>query len=148
MRTLVAIALALAAFQAHALNIGDEVPVLQMKDAKDVEHTLGDEVRRIYYSGDRDSGGAMKEAAPTQAQLDAQHAVAIANIADAPGFVKYLIRKSMNDRAYTTWLDASGATKPLFPVRPGQVTIIELQARKITAIRYAPDVAAIRNELK
>lgn len=147
-RQLLALALLALSGAVQAAGVGDTLPELALKDAADVVHTLDDAVHRIYYSGDRDSGGLLKETAPAQAQLDAQHAVAIANVSDAPGFVKFMIRKSLKGRAYVTWMDESGVTKPLFPVRPGQVTIIDLQRRKITAVRYAGSVEALRNELK
>ena len=139
---------ALVAVSAHAASVGDEVPALEMKDAADAPHVLDDSIRRIYFAGDRDSGGVMKDASPTQAQLDAQHAVAIANIAEAPGFVKYLIRRSLKERPYSTWVDAAGMTKNLFPARAGQVTVIDLEQRKIRAIRYAANADAVKQELK
>ena len=136
-----------AGFLLLAATVGDELPALELKDASDAPHVLDASIRRIYFTGDRGSGGVMKDAAPVQAQLDAQHAIVIADISEAPGFVKFMIRSSLKDRGYLSWVDAGGVTKSLFPVRTGQVTVLDLEQRRIRAIRYAADVAAVKQEL-
>lgn len=141
-----ALAAALAA-PAFAAGLGDTVKPLALKDQTGTERTLDDSVRRIYANSSRAGDKLMKDAAPTQARLDAQHAVAVAEISKAPGFVKYLIRKSLKDRAYATWIDDSGTTRSLLPYRDDQVSVIELDKGTITAIRYVGSVEALQREL-
>lgn len=139
----------LASGVAGAAAVGDTLPPLQLKDAHGKDVTLGDSVRRIYASAGREGDRWLKEALAQggQAALDAQRAVVIADISGAPGFVKGMIRSSLKDRAYATWLDQAGSTKSLLPYRDDRIAVVELDQRRITAIRYVADAAALRREL-
>lgn len=139
----------LASGVAGAAAVGDTLPPLQLKDAHGKDVTLSDSVRRIYASAGREGDRWLKEALKErgQATLDAQRAVVIADISAAPGFVKGMIRSSLKDRGYATWLDQAGSTRSLLPYREDRIAIVELDARRITAIRYAADVASLRREL-
>lgn len=125
------------------------LPPLSFKDSKGQSQTLNPELRRLYLSADRQGGGLIKDAMKglDQSTLDAQNAVAIADISDAPGFVRRLIRGSLEDRSYRTWMDESGSSRPVLPYRDKRVTVVELEALKITAIRHLADVDALRAEL-
>jgi hypothetical protein len=140
---------ALFAGPANAAGLGDELPALALKDASGNTHTLGDGVRRIYANADRKGDALMKEAmsALEQKTLNAQGAVVIADISEAPFFVKSIIRSSLKERSYATWLDVSGSTKPLLSYRPDHVTVLELRQRRITAIRHVGEVEDLKREL-
>lgn len=146
-RAIVALMLLAFAAAAHGAGVGDVLPALEMKDAADQARVLDGAVRRIYFTPDRAAGEIVKAVMPKQAQLDGQGAVVIANIAEAPGFVKALIRRSLKQRPYATWLDVAGVTQPLLPARAGQVTVVELDQRRITAVRYATSAAGLQQEL-
>ena len=147
--TLLAGCLGLVA-SAQASELGNSLPPLNFKDSKGQSQTLNPELRRLYLSADRQGGGLIKEAMEGlgQATLDAQQAVAIADISDAPGFVRRLIRGSLEDRSYRTWMDESGHSRPHLPYREKRVTVVDLERMKITAIRHLGDVEALRAELQ
>ena len=148
-KSLAAWLLIAAAAAGAASGPGDVLPALTLKDQADRTHTLDAAIRRVYANSDRKGDALMKEAMAGrgQAQLDAQQAVVIAEISAAPFFVKSIIRSSLKDRGYTTWLDTKGDTQALLPYRANQVTVIELEQRRITAIRHIGDAAALRREL-
>lgn len=147
-----ALSLALSLFTAtawSAAKVGDELPAFTLKDQAGVLHTLDDSVQRIYANGDRKGDELMKTAMTGlgQAQLDAQKAVVVAEISAAPFFVKSIIRSSLKDRRYTTWLDTSGDTKSVLPYKGNQIAVLEIEKRRIKAIRYIPDAEKLKQEL-
>ena len=147
---LLALATALTSFSAIAAKVGEALPSLTLKDQFGTAHTLDNKVRRIYAYADRSSGDVLKAATAgmEQAQLDAQQAIVITNISDAPGFVKRLILSGLKDRRYAVWVDPSGSSKSLVPSRPDQVTVMDIEQSKVTAIRYVGKKAELQAELK
>lgn len=147
--TLLLACLALAATSVHAATVGDELPAFTLKDQHDKAHTLDETVQRIYASGDRKGGDLVKTAMAKldQSHLDAQHAVLISEISDAPFFVKSIIRSSFKDRRYLSWLDVKGDTKTILPYRPEKIAVIELENRRIKAIRHVSDADALKQEI-
>ena len=124
--------------QGFAAGVGDTLPALQLKDQYGKVQTLGQEVKRLYANADR-KGDAMLKAA--------LKAIVVAEISAAPFFVKSMIRGNLKDRGYLTWLDASGDTKKVLPYKEDQILILELDQQRITAVRYAGDVEALKREL-
>lgn len=149
MKPFLALLALILANTAFAAGVGDTLPTLTLKDQAGTARTLDDSVRRLYANASRDGDKLMKEAMTGlgQAELQAQGAAALAEISQAPGFVKYLIRKSLKDRSYATWIDESGATRALLPYRDGAVAVIELDRMRITAIRHVTSAEALRREL-
>lgn len=146
--TWIALAAVLLSPQTFAAKVGDPLPELTLKDQFDKPHTLDGSVRRLYANADRKGDGLMKSAKElTQAKLDAQKAIVIADISKAPFFVKRIIRSSLKDRSYTTWLDASGSTQKWLPQKSDQVLVLDVEHGRIKAIRYAKDAAALQHEL-
>lgn len=129
--------------------VGDLLPVLELKDARDQPRAVDDTIRRIYLSVDRRGGTLVREAMAQDGAtlLSAQRAVTIAEISEAPGFVKRLIRSGLADRPYPTLIDAAGLTRELLPRREDQVTIVDLQQRRITALRFVGEAPALRQAL-
>lgn len=133
-----------------AAGVGEEIQAFTLNDQINVAHTLDDTILRIYATADRKADGLMKTAmrALKQSNLDTQKAIVVADISAAPGFVKRLIRSSFKDRSYTTWMDVSGSTRTVLPYRPDHVTVVELNRRRITAIRYIADADILMKELE
>lgn len=146
---LIVLAAGLTALPVFSASVGDELPSITLKDQSGTQHTLDDSVQRIYANADRKGDALMKEAMADlgQAQLDAQKAVVIADISAAPFFVKSIIRSSLKDRRYITWLDTSGSTRRMLPYRDNHVTVIELEQRRIKAIRYIADGGTLKREM-
>lgn len=140
-------ALLLAPTLTSAANVDEVIPALTLKDQLGNPHTLDATVRRIYANADRKGDALMKSAELDQAKLDKQKAIVIADISEAPGFVKRIITGSLKDRRYTTWLDVKGSTRKSLPYRADQVTVIELDGLRIKAIRSVADKAALQKEL-
>lgn len=139
------IALLLAASVASAA----EPLAFTLKDANGTSHTLDDSVKRLYLSADRAGDKLMKAVMKDlgQATLDQQHAIVVADISAAPGFVKGFIRSSLRDRKYLTWLDEAGSTKKLLPYREDRIGIVQLDRRQITQVRYVSEPEDLRREL-
>lgn len=133
-----ALLLTLGATAALAADVGDVLPAFELKTASDDKVVLGDAVQRIYATVDRKADEQLAEAlkAPGQAALDARQAVVIADISKAPFFVKGIIKSSLEERSYVTWVDTRGKTRGHLPFRADQVTVLDIDKRKITAIRY------------
>lgn len=143
----IAAALLLASPFASAAKIDDLLPALTLKDQLGNPHTLDASIKRIYANADRKGDALMKSVELDQAKLDKQKAIVIADISEAPGFVKRIIAGSLKDRRYTTWMDTKGNTKKSLPYRADQVTVIELDGLRIKAIRNVSDKAALQKEL-
>ena len=146
---LIVLAAGFTALPVFAASVGEELPTITLKDQSGTQQTLSDSTQRIYANADRKGDALMKEAMADlgQAQLDAQKAVVIADISAAPFFVKSIIRSSLKDRRYLTWLDTSGSTKRVLPYRDNHVTVIEIEQRRIKAIRYIADAGALKREI-
>ncbi len=146
---LLGLAACLLPVAATAVQVGDELPAFELSDQHGKQHQLGDTVRRIYANDSRSADKLMKQALEElkQAALDNQQAIAVADVSAAPGFVKRIIRSSLKDRDYITWMDTKGSTGKFLPYREDRVSVIELDQRRITAIRYVSSLNELRAEL-
>lgn len=125
------------------------LPAFTLNDQFGRAHTLDETVRRIYFNRDRKGDRLLKTALakPGQARLDAQRAIVIADISAMPGFVKRFALSSLRERPHAIWLDPDGALSAQLPYREDQVTVVELSARRITAVRFVDDEAGLGAEL-
>lgn len=146
---LVALATAFAPFSALAAKVGDALPALSLKDQFGKQHVLDASVRRIYLNADRKSGDLVKAGMKDVAQetLDAHNAIVITNISEAPGFVKRIILSGLKERRYAVWVDQAGSSKSL-PSRADQVTVLDVEAMQIKAIRFVGKETDLQAELK
>jgi hypothetical protein len=138
-----------SASTASAAETGAPLPALAVKNSAGELLTLNDDIRRIYANGDRKGDRLIKAAMAGRDQdtLDAQGAIVVADISAAPGFIRRIIRNELRERSYATWLDESGDTRALLPYRQDHITVLELDARRVTAIRHIGDVETLRREL-
>ncbi len=146
---LLSLSSALSATTILAAEIGAPLPTLAVKDSAGTALVLGDGVQRIYANGDR-KGDKMIKAAMAgrgQAALDAQRAIIVADISAAPGFIRRIIRNDLKERSYATWMDETGDTRKVLPYREDQITVLELDAGRVTAIRYIADAETLKQEL-
>lgn len=132
-----------------AAEVGQRVDAFTLEDAHKTAHTLSADVQRIYATADRKGDELLKTAMESldQSTLDAQNAIVVADISEAPWFVKRIIRGSLKDRSYTTWMDREGITRELLPYQAGGVTIIDLDAFSITGVTLAKDAVSLRQAL-
>ena len=134
------------------LAVTAALPALQpvtFRQPDKTEVTLGADVRRVYVTADRAGDKLMASTMEghSQAVLDAQQAVVIADISGAPFFVKRIIRSSLRDREYTTWMDLDGVIQPQIPHQQDTVTVIDLERGAVAAVRHVDTVEALRAEL-
>jgi hypothetical protein len=134
---------------APAAEIGTPLPALAVKNSAGEVLVLNDGLRRIYANGDRKGDRLIKAAmaGSDQDTLDAQGAIVVADISAAPGFIRRIIRNELRERSYATWLDESGDTRTILPYRQDHITVLELDARRVIAIRHIGDVETLRQEL-
>lgn len=146
---LVTLLLAVASLAAVAAEPGDTLPAFELETAGGEERVLDASIRRIYATGDRKSDELLETAMREldQSVLDAQGAIVIADISGAPFFVKGMIKSSLEERAYSTWVDTRKKTRAHVPYRSDRVAVIDLDARRIVAIRHHGDSEALRREL-
>lgn len=132
-----------------AESVGKQLPAFTLNDAQENKQVLNTDVARIYASTDRDAGEILADAFTEggQAALDAQNAIVIADISEVPWFIKGVIRSKLKERSFNTWVDEDEVTSALIPYQEDQVTLIELQAMKIHAIRYFSDSASLKKAL-
>lgn len=143
------ISVLLLSYAVQAKDVGTELPAFTLDDAQGTEHTLDNTVLRIYATGGRKADKLLDAALTEDAQnkLNQQNAIVIAEISNAPGFVKRIIRSSLKDRSYQSWMDTKGKTKRLLPYREKQVAIIDLNARTITGIRHVSEISELQAAL-
>ena len=134
----------------QAAEVGERLPELSLKDAGGDPQSIDATVLRIYATIDRKGGKLMEIAmqGQDQATLDAQQAVAIANISAAPGFVRRIIRSILKGNRYATWVDESGNSDGPIKYREDRVTVLELEQLRITAIRFVADAEQLKQELQ
>lgn len=121
------------------------IPALTLNDQHGKPHTLDDSVQRILFI--RDMGGARllrKVFTQHPAVIDGTHTVAIGNFSEMNGFIRRAMTvPALRKRPYAIWVDTTGASKDL-PALEEQVTVMEINQRTITRIRYAADENSLR----
>jgi hypothetical protein len=130
-------------------EVGNILPPFGLADQFGKSHNLDEGVKVIYLDVDR-KGDQLLNATLTeqgQAHLDEKHAIVISDISAAPSFVISLVISDLKGRHYNLWVDQQGSVTASLPRHSNQVTVIELDQRRITAIRYCDSVEQLRHEL-
>lgn len=133
-----------------AAQPGDRLPPLSLPDQQGGAHTLSAGVKRIYYTRDMAGGKLMKAVLVERAQqrLDAQGAIAIADVSGMPGPIRSMMAlPALKKRPYTVWIDETGATAALLPQPNDSVAVVDLQDMAITQVRYARSEDELRGLL-
>jgi hypothetical protein len=140
------ICLALASLSLYALEMGAVLPALQLNDQFGKAHTLDAATRRIYFTHDMAGGKLLKAVLGDKGQtiLDSQQAVAITDVSQMPSMIRSMMAMpAMKKRSYQIWIDESGKVISDLPRKPDQVTVIELDQLKITAVQFVADEKAL-----
>lgn len=130
-------------------EVGTVLPQFSLADQQGKAHNLDDEVRRIYFNTDRKGDHLLKSALQDngQALLDRQHAIVLSDISAVPSFIKGFVISDLKDRHYTTWLDQDGASAAPLPRQANQVTVIDLDQRRVKAVHYTGTLDALKQDL-
>lgn len=136
----------LAATSAQALDIGQSLPAIALADqfGKPQDITLA--TRRVYFTHDMAGGKLLKAALGEQGQavLDAQQALAIADVSGMPSVIRNTMAlPAMKKRSYRIGIDVEGKAVAMLPRQPDAVTVIELNQLTVTAVQYFVDDKAL-----
>lgn len=133
-------------------GVGSILPDITIKDQHGVAHEFDESVRLVLMSRDMDAGQVIKDAlAKTGPEaLERRGAVYVSDISEMPGLIARMVAiPKMRDRPYPMLLDRDGHFTASFPAQPGMATLLDVEKRKITQIRFSREVdeiAAALNE--
>ena len=136
-----------AALAVQAAEIGQLLPAMQLNDQFGRPHVLAPATKRIYFTHDMAGGKLLKAALGDkgQALLDAQQAVAITDVSGMPSMIRNMMAMpAMKKRSYRIGIDESGKQAAGLPRQPDQVTVIDLDQLKITAVKFAADEKSLK----
>lgn len=129
-----------------AADVGELLPGIQLKDQFGKVHSLEPTVKRIYFTHDMAGGKLLKAVLGDrgQAELDNQQAIAVTDVSQMPSMIRSMMAMpAMKKRSYQIWIDETGKVLAGLPRKPDQVTVIEMDKMKITAVHFAADEKAL-----
>jgi hypothetical protein len=112
---------------------------------------VGARVRRLLVTRDMKAGDIVKEtlADAGAGHLDDRAAVYVADVSRMPALVTRLFAlPKLRRRPYRMLLDRDGETMARFPSEEGRVTVLHLDAGRITRVVHAATVAELRAALE
>lgn len=135
---------------AHALQMGETLAPLQLKDQHDQAHSLGSDIRLVLLASSHNAARLVDSALKdTPAEyLNQRKAVYVADISKVPGLVaKMVLVPSMRSASYRVLLDREGH---MAPERTGAEPVlwISLEDRKVLDAREFNDSEALRAALE
>lgn len=144
---LLAVRLALAA----TLQPGQPWPPLALKDQHDKQFPVGPDARVIFFAFEMDGARLMTKTLDglPAATLERKNAVYIADISAMPGLISTMAAEPRLQRApYRIALIRYARDGERLPRKPGAVTVLTLEAGRISSIEYARDARQIGEHLK
>ncbi len=138
---------ALGSLSVQAADIGQTLPPLQLKDQFGNAHVVTLTTRRLYFTHDMAGGKLLKAVLGDkgQAVLDAQQAMAIADVSGMPSMVRNMMAMpAMKKRSYKIGVDEAGNVSASLPRQPDQVTVIDLDQFVVRAVRFAADEKSLK----
>jgi hypothetical protein len=146
----VGVGLAGSAAEDETLRVGQTLPELGLTDQHERLGEVGAGTRLVLFAPDRESGelahGVLEATGgETLAQAGIRY---VADISAMPGLVTRMFAlPKMREYGYTMLLGRESADTAMLPRRPGELTLIELEAGSITDLSYAGTEAALRAAL-
>lgn len=133
------------------LTPGDPLPVLALKDQHDKPLALAPDTRLIFFAAEMEASRLMTktlEALPP-ATLQEKKAIYIADISSMPGLVSTMIAvPKMQKAGYRIALLRFEKEGERLPRKPGAVTVLKIDAGKVSAVEFARDAQQIGGHLK
>ena len=136
-KLLLTIFLGLSAF-ANSLTVGNNLPVLTIKDQFEKEHTVDAKIKTIIFSATKEESNTIKNFLATKDKdyLTTNNIAYVADITGMPSLVsKFFALPKMRDYSFSILL-IDEDNKALFPVEQDKITIITLDNSKITDIKF------------
>jgi hypothetical protein len=140
-----------AASATPPLEVGQQLPALQLSDQHERPGPVGGDIRLVLFAPDREGGEVAHEVLETigAETLARSGIVYIADISAMPGLVTRMFAlPKMRDYSYPLLLGREPADTAMMPRRAGALTLIGLDAGSITAVSYAATADALRAALR
>lgn len=131
----------------QAAGIGQTLSPLQLKDQFGNEHVVTISTRRLYFTHDMAGGKLLKAVLGDKGQaiLDAQQAMAIADVSGMPSMVRSMMAMpAMKKRSYKIGVDEAGNVSAGLQRQPDQVTVIDLDQFVVQAVHFAADEKSLK----
>jgi len=148
-KLLLTIFLGLSAF-ANSLTVGNNLPVLTIKDQFEKEHTIDSKVKTIIFSATKEESNTIKEFLNSKGNdfLITNNIAYVADITGMPSLItKFVAMPKMKEYPFPVLL-VDEANKTLFPVQEDMISIIKLENGKITEIKYVKTTEELGQNLK
>jgi len=137
----------------RALDVGDPLPTLALRDQHGAERRVEDDDRVLLFS--RDMGGndvaelALAGTGADGAWMQQRGVVYAADIHRMPGLVTRLFAlPALRRRPYPMLLDRAGDATARLPGREEHVTWIGLRDRRVEAVRFYAGAGALEDALR
>ena len=144
------IGLAVPVAGAEPYDVGDVVQPFSLDTQHGTAVEVGVATQLVLVTHDMDAGKIARAVLEehTEATLAERGAVYVADISRMPGFVSRLIAiPRMRRRPYPVLLDREGVTAGLFAHEEGKVTVVRLEAGRVTDITLVDSESAVREAL-
>jgi len=146
LRTILATTLLTSAvFTTHSADLtvksGDQLDPIALEDQHGNDITINDQTRLVLFTSDMDGGKVVrkvlddrKDAAELLAGGNAKY---VSDISKMPSLVRRMMAlPAMRKRPYPIMLDSEGPTTANLPRQKDAVTLISLDALKVTSVEY------------
>jgi hypothetical protein len=136
---------------AAVLQLGDALPAINLKDQHDKQLAIAPDTRLIFFAAEMDGSRLMSKALAMvpPSTLKDRNAVYVADIGGMPGLVSSVFAvPKMQKEAYTVALVQNSKEAASLPRKPGAVTVLKLDAGKVSAVDFAQDLQQLKRHLK
>ena len=127
------------------------MPAISLKDQHDKPLAIAPDTRVVFFAGEMESSRLMAKAleALPPATLQEKKAVYIADISSMPGLISTMMAvPKMQKAPYRIGLVRFEKEGERLPRKPGAVTVLKVDAGKVSSIEFASDAQQIGGYLK
>jgi len=130
---------------------GESLPAINLKDQHDKPLAIAPDTRLVFFAAEMDASRLMAKAleALPAATLQDKKAVYIADISSMPGLISTMAAlPKMQKAPYRIALVRFEKEGERLPRKPGAVTVLKVEAGKVSAVEFARDTQQIGAHLK
>ena len=136
---------------AEPAGVGDTLPALELEDQHGEARELDAGVRRLVFTREMKAGRIAKAALGEEAGIALMKrpdTVYVSDVSRMPGLVRALFAMpSLRRRPYPILLDTEGERTQVIPSEAGKVTVLSLDALRVTEVRFLATGEEIRAAL-
>ena len=136
---------------AAVLQAGASLPSINLKDQHEKPYALGPDTRLVFFASEMGGSRLMTKALDTlpPTALKDKNAVYIADISGMPEIFSTIVAvPRLQKMAYPVALIRDAREGASLPRKPGTVTVLKVDAGKVSAIEFAGDLQQIKGHLK